>query len=327
MEYPSVTIIILSYSAKDQLARCLEFIYVQEYPGQIQTIVVDNGSKDNSLLIVSSRYPQVKIIRNPVNLGIGTALNQAMIEAKGDYILTLHQDVEIRPDVVESLVRAISQDPMIGAACLLTIQRRSQASKLEVDSVGIGFRNGYPVRFFEGDVFSEDRFSETRYVFGGPGCCVLYTREMLEKIKINGEYFDEDLFACYEDYDVAMRAYLKGFKTVYAGGAIALHKRGIIREHDETAQTIKDILSVVNLRLIMNKNVPPDLWELNRKIIKRNYRHGKWELLKRYGLGVWLRATWHFWKNNSKMLKKSDMIFERSTFNLYNYERDIFGRK
>ncbi|MCZ7582876.1 MAG: glycosyltransferase [Deltaproteobacteria bacterium] len=95
MPKPEVDVIVGSRDGKEHLARCLEFVYAQEYDGPIHTHVVDNDSRDASSFLVNSRYPQVRLTSNKDNVGRAGAYNQALAKARGRYVIFLSQDVEI----------------------------------------------------------------------------------------------------------------------------------------------------------------------------------------------------------------------------------------
>ena len=327
MDEKKVGLIITSRSNKEQLARCVEFVYTQKYDGQIQTIVVDNASTDNSVFILSSRYPQIKIIQNKVNFGIGTAVNQGIYATDAPYIAVLHQDVEIEENWVSLLVRALESDPKIGSACSMVTYRRSKGSKIEIDSAGIGFRQGVPVRLAQGADMASPRLSEAHPIFGVPGSAAMYKREMLENIKLGNEIFDEDLFACCEDYDVAMRAYMHGYTSIFAPGTAALHKRGILREHDVKAQQEREILEACAPILLLIKCLPLHIWDKHKRRTRRGFYKRILGLMGMFDIGVAAQAWNHYRLSRKKMFKKQMLLFEGLDVNLEAIEWEVFGKK
>jgi len=321
----SVTIIITSRSNKEQLSRCLEYVYAQDYRGEKDIVVVDNGSNYNSVFLVTSRYPQVKVVNNDINVGVGAAINQALAVSDSDYVAIIHQDVELEENWISTLVPPLESDFKIGSACSLVTQRKSKGSRLDVDSAGIAFRNGAITNLGEGAIPESSRFENIRNVFGVPGAAAMYKREMLEEIKINGECFDEDLFALYEDFDIALRGKLYKYKSLFVPGTKALHKKGILREGDKKLALDREILEVCNPLLLFIKCMPVNIYEDRKKPLKKEFRGKYFNLFKKHGLVVAVRTWFHFRKTRGKMIKKQRELFDDSNFNTAEFEREVFG--
>ncbi|MER3406507.1 MAG: glycosyltransferase family 2 protein, partial [Chloroflexota bacterium] len=111
---PLVTIAIPNWNGRRHLERCLPA--VQALRGvTFETIVVDNGSTDGSRELVRARFPWVRLIANPQNLGFARANNLALREiltqaAKEsrldkDYVLLLNSDCFVEPDALRLLAR------------------------------------------------------------------------------------------------------------------------------------------------------------------------------------------------------------------------------
>ena len=96
-----------------------------------------------------------------------------------------------------------------------------------IDSAGISFnhyRQGIDIGQNEVD---EGKYEEDKRVFGVCGAAAVFKKDALEKIKVSGEYFDNDFFAYKEDIDICWRLNLYGFKCYYVHDAISYHGRGM----------------------------------------------------------------------------------------------------
>jgi len=96
--------------------------------------------------------------------------------------------------------------------------------------------------------------------------CKCYKREMLEDIKFEDEYFDEDFGNYVEDVDLAWRAQLKGWKCVYEPNAVAYHVRGVTRAQDKKVTAGYYAIGYRNRYLTMFKNMTHQ--ELRRNFSK-----------------------------------------------------------
>ena len=113
---PLVTIIIPVYNAAGNLPVALNALHKQQYC-HLEIVMVDDGSQDNSLMIMDQYLPKleqremiVKIIRHEYNQGVAQARNTGLENATGDFIYFLDADDWLEPDALESLLEAaISQ--------------------------------------------------------------------------------------------------------------------------------------------------------------------------------------------------------------------------
>jgi GT2 family glycosyltransferase len=205
------------------LESCVRGVERQEYPN-LDIIVVDNASTDNSLEIASSLLPDGKIIRNQTNLGYAAAHNQAIRAGEGRYYLALNPDVEIMEGFVEHLVEALEARPDHGAAIGKMWQAYDTVPKI-IDGCGLFLdraRHQYLRGHGQRDLGQYDQAEE---VFGGDGAAIMLRREMLEAVAVEGEYFDEIFFLHKEDVDLAWRARLMGWRTWYEPEAVSIHGR------------------------------------------------------------------------------------------------------
>src|SRR3989304_9040399 len=99
-----LSIVIVSFNVEELLAKCLESI--EKYSEGItkEVFVVDNNSSDNTVLRIRKDFPKVTLIANKKNLGFSKANNQALKKAKGDYLLVLNPDTELKPDTLAKMI-------------------------------------------------------------------------------------------------------------------------------------------------------------------------------------------------------------------------------
>ncbi len=106
-----VSVITVNHNGRDRTRACLESI-----PAGVETIVVDNGSKDGSADELAAAFPSVVWIRNRSNLGFARALNQGMRIARGRRLCLVHNDATLRPGALEAMSRALDEDRSAGIA-------------------------------------------------------------------------------------------------------------------------------------------------------------------------------------------------------------------
>jgi succinoglycan biosynthesis protein ExoO len=101
---PKVSIVIPAYNASDYIAKAVESALEQTL-SDIETIVVDDASTDNTVAIVEAfDDPRLKLIRNEQNLGIQASRNRALMAASGKWVALLDADDWYAPNRLERLV-------------------------------------------------------------------------------------------------------------------------------------------------------------------------------------------------------------------------------
>jgi len=222
-----VSVIIVNWNGAKFLESCLDSVLNQSYPDR-EILMIDNASQDNSVQIVRERYLQpasdvpVRLVENSENRGYCEGCNQGIDLAAGAYILILNPDTILSPNFIQSLVSSAELDPRIGmvAGKLLRFDR------VTLDTTGQFLRwNLTPLDRGYGEQ-DTGQFDTPGYSFSTCGAAAFYRREMLEDIKIDGEYFDTSFFTYYEDLDLGWRAQLLGWKCYYNPEALAFHYRG-----------------------------------------------------------------------------------------------------
>ncbi len=107
---PLVSVIVPMYNTQDYIQETLTSILDSSYR-PIEVIVMDDGSKDDSLIIAqrfAQSHPECKVLTQ-TNQGVSIARNNAIRAAKGEYILPVDSDDKITPSYIEHAVQAIHQ--------------------------------------------------------------------------------------------------------------------------------------------------------------------------------------------------------------------------
>ncbi|WP_026509835.1 glycosyltransferase family 2 protein [Butyrivibrio sp. LC3010] len=116
-EQPLITVAITCYNVEKYMARCIESVMAQTY-SNLDILIIDDGSRDNTARICDYYMTQEKRLRvvHQSNQGPGTARNQAIALAKGEYIAFLDGD-----DYVESYIYEYMMSAILAAECKLAI--------------------------------------------------------------------------------------------------------------------------------------------------------------------------------------------------------------
>lgn len=224
---PLVSIVVVNWNGAAWLEKCLRSVRSQTYKNW-RCLLIDNASTDGSPELGQKILPDLFITINQENRGFAYAANQGIAQSQGEFVLLLNPDVVLMNDYLEILVRYAVTENSVGSfgGKLLRLPTADKSASL-IDSAGLTIlRNKRrPLDRGEGEA-DNGQYDKTEYVMGINGAAVLYRRTMLEEVKQEGEYFDSDFYIYYEDVDLAWRALLFGWKSLYIPQAYAYHARG-----------------------------------------------------------------------------------------------------
>jgi len=262
-----VSVIIPNWNGAHHLPTCLESLRRQRYP-QVEVIVADNGSTDESLELLARDYPEVRVLALGENRGFAGACNAGMREARGEFLCLLNNDTEADPHWLAEVVAAFQRHPQAGtvASRMLLFDRRDT-----FHTAGDLYRvNGIPGNR---GVWQKDtgQYEAEEYVFSACGGSAAYRREMLDQIGL----LDEDFFYSCEDVDLAWRAQLAGWRCLYAPRAVVYHKLSATG-----GGTTASFYDGRNFIYLLAKDYPGDLWRIHWQAVLWAQLRLAWEALR-----------------------------------------------
>ncbi len=220
---PELSISIVSSEKIEELNKCLDNIYSNIGSGvSFEVFVVDNGSNISGG--IERTHPKVKLIVNKKPKGFSENHNNVIRQSSGDHVLIMNPDVFIKKGSIENLLSAINLDEKIGAVMGKLLRGDSESAV--IDSTGLIILKSR--RTIDRGQGEKDRgqYDKSGEIFSASGAAMLCRREMLEDVKLFGDYFDGSFMLYKEDLDLCWRARLRGWKIVYAPAAVAYHERG-----------------------------------------------------------------------------------------------------
>jgi GT2 family glycosyltransferase len=211
---PDVSIVIVSWNGRQHLETCLGGVAGQTGVAS-ETIVVDNGSTDGTADFVREKFPWVRLVELPENVGYAGGNNAGVRYARGRYIALLNNDTSADPGWLRALLGGVDE----AAGYVLTTSRIVYMHDPDViDSAGDGLlRWGGAFKRHHGA--SASAATVTEEVFGVCGAACLMPKAVFDEL--GG--FDEDFFASHEDVDLSYRARLRGYRCRYVADAVIRH--------------------------------------------------------------------------------------------------------
>lgn len=226
-----LSIVIVSWNVKDLLKKCLSSVFDNQGDIELEVFVVDNNSADDSVKMVQEEFPQVKLIANSKNLGFATANNQAIKQARGEYVLVLNPDTEILPDTLEKSLQFMAGNPDCGAmGCqILSGDKTIQPSVrrfpkfwpifLMMIKAPKIFKNLKAINKYLATDFD---YSATQEVDQIMGAYMLIPQKAFTEIGM----FDEKFFIWFEEVDLCRRIKQAGKKVFYYPEPKIIHYGG-----------------------------------------------------------------------------------------------------
>lgn len=108
---PIVSVIMVSYNTRDYTVKAMQSALASKgfKPGEIEVIMIDNNSPDDSVEYTRKHLPAVKVIANKENRGFGGGNNQGVQLARGKYLLLLNPDAFLESDSLRIMVDILEQ--------------------------------------------------------------------------------------------------------------------------------------------------------------------------------------------------------------------------
>jgi len=216
---PFVVVLVLAWNRREDTLRCLESLQRLTYP-RYRLLLVDNGSNDGTLAAVAERFPEVKCIANPRNLGFAAGCNVGLRHALAqgaDCVFIANNDTVVAPDLLDQVVAAAAPADVGMVAPLIYYE----ADPRRIWSAGAG-RNPLTLEMSGNlrgrpDMDNWPDVIEREYLVG---CGLLLKRELLERVGL----FDPRFFMYYEDMDLCLRARAAGLRLLVAPRARMWHR-------------------------------------------------------------------------------------------------------
>ncbi len=220
-----MSIVLVCWNNKAYLDPCLKSLFEGGLKSSFDVVVVDNGSTDGSQQMLAQQYPQVKLIQNSGNVGLGKASNQGIEATNGRYVLLLNNDTLVNGPALDVLVEFLDTHPDAGAAAgkLLNPDGSFQSGFapfstfleefLIVTRIGELIWPGYP---------SHGDSNEIKATGWMSSACLLVRRAALDEIGL----LDESYFIYGDEADLQFRLNKAGWKVFFLPNSSIIHFGG-----------------------------------------------------------------------------------------------------
>ena len=255
---PDISISIVSWNTRDLLDQCLESVYNTTKGIEFEVIVVDNASSDDSAMMVTAKYPQVKLIQNNENVGFARANNQAYRISNGRHFMLLNPDTIAVTDL-SPIVEFLDNNAEVGVASCKCLNPDK--------SIQPNWYDYYPSFIWEllpealrnlasKLIFNRNPSSNFATKWVG-GQCMTVRRACMDNV----DGMDQDFFMYSEETDLCFRIKKLGKKIMHFSGITIVHIGG---------QSTKSVQSKMLIELYRSKShfIRKNFSNLHSKLFK-----------------------------------------------------------
>jgi len=237
-----LSIVIVSWNVCDLLRQCLRSIFANLQACEIEVIVVDNASGDDSVEMVRTEFPDVHIIANARNRGFPAANNQGITIAQGRYVFLLNPDTEVVDDALATMIAFADEhvDVAVIGPQLLNPDGSVQSSRRRLPTLATAvFESTWLTPYAPRSVLRRYRMLDTpdemtQDADWVDGAALMARRRAIEQIGP----MDEGFFMYSEELDWCRRFGEGGWRVVYLPAARIVHHRGKSSEQVAAASHI-----------------------------------------------------------------------------------------
>ncbi len=233
MSLPKIVIIILNWNRPADTLECLESIKKLDTL-HFDTIVVDNGSTDNSVALIKQQHSDITLLENGENLGFAEGNNRGIAEALkrgADYVLLLNNDTVVHPQLLNGFIEASRAHPEAG---LFGAKIYFYDDPVLIWHAGGGLsQDGRCFHYGAGESDLNKKWETIEEVAYVCGCALFIKSEVIHKIGGLCPKF----FLIWEEIDFCFRARAAGYRSLFVPKAKLWHKISLSFEEGNRGPT------------------------------------------------------------------------------------------
>ncbi len=123
-----VSLVVPNYNGRDLLRRNVPTLLraASAYPGDVEVVVVDDGSSDDSVAVLEAEFPTVRTVFHEQNRGFGPACHTGIEAAQHEVVVLLNSDVAVEEDFIQPLMRHFARDPQVFSVSPLILDEQGR---------------------------------------------------------------------------------------------------------------------------------------------------------------------------------------------------------
>lgn len=251
-----IAYVVVTWNNRGIVETCLQSLLDQT--GSAGNVyVIDNASTDGTADLIDDLFPQVRLIRSPVNTGFSRGNNlmiaEALLDRSVEYVALVNSDAALALTWTAEVLAHIGELPNVAAAQGRTLDFRDHEI-LDSEYIYIGPNLQCVQAGFGQPVGAA---GQPRKVFGVNAAAAIFSRAFIEQQPDNN-LFDDRFYMYYEDIDVAFRAFMTGWDSYSVPTAIAFHMGSASSRKRPTGYAT--YMCFRNQSAVMVKNMPASVF-------------------------------------------------------------------
>ncbi len=248
-----LTIVILNWNGKQLLEKFVPSIVKYSNLPNVEIIIADNASTDESVNFIQEKYPNIKIVKNIENGGFAKGYNDALQHITSDIYALVNSDIEVTEGWLNAIISTFESEPKTAIIQPKILDYKNK-NKFEYAGAAGGFIDKYGYPYCRGRVFTNletdlKQYDDIIEIFWASGACFFIRAEVFHEL--NG--FDKSYFAHQEEIDLCWRAKNLQKTIKYVGKSTVYHVGGATLKE---ASPKKTFLNFRNSLLTLVKNLP-----------------------------------------------------------------------
>lgn len=229
---PLLFVVVLNWNAFKDTDECLHSLKKVEYPN-LQVVVVDNGSSDDSPEQIRNNHPDITLISCDVNRGIAAGYNHGIefsLQAGAEYIVVMNNDLIFDPKFLSEMVTTMKRWPQSGVI---------MPKIYYYDEPEVIWSTGGRTRWMPSNILLRDRqkldgpsLQAEEVIEFAPSCCLLLNKDVCKEV-----LFDENYFFYYDDWDFCLEVRKKGWEIIFSPSSHIWHK--VSRSTQNSPQSLR----------------------------------------------------------------------------------------
>jgi len=217
---PFISIVIANYNGESYLNTCLTAVLNSSIK-QYEVIVIDNNSNDSSVKIVNKfikKDSRIRLLKNEVNLGVPASRNRAISKCRGEIVILLDNDTELKKDSLAQLIKPLINNKEVGAAQALLIDFENR-NLVQMAGGHLIPQAIWLMGFYERSVYKDIKSKLKLSNIIAISAALAVKKEVLDKI----HNYDSLLYNYTDDLDLSWRIWIAGYRVVLAHNSIVYH--------------------------------------------------------------------------------------------------------
>jgi GT2 family glycosyltransferase len=250
-----ISVVILNWNGAEYLRKFLPALICYTQLPDVEIVIADNGSTDDSLEVLSAEFPSLRVIELEKNYGFAGGYNRALASLDSEYYLLLNSDVEVSENWLAPMLEFMKNNPQV-AVCQPKIRSFHNKEYFEYAGASGGFIDKFGYPFCRGRILGTTEKDTGQYddiapIFWATGACFLVRADAFWEM----EGFDVDFFAHMEEIDLCWRLRNSGYEIACVPQSVVYHVGGGTLNAESPYKTY---LNFRNNLLMLYKNLPAE---------------------------------------------------------------------